>query len=644
VAFGTPGDDVLTGTSDDGFLEGLAGNDQIFGLAGDDALWGGSGADLLHGGDGLDTANYDVSSRNVSIDLATGACSGDAAGDQLVSIENFRGSNHNDQLGAAIAGGVLDGRDGDDRLYGNAGSDTLIGGSGADRLYGSSGNDRFIGGRTLYGGGEGGDGGDLLHGGGGFDTASYASSRHGVAIDLSTGAAAYGDAAGDTLVSIEGVIGSAYTDELSGGAVAEHFHCGAGNDRLLGRAGDDVLNGGKGADSLNGGAGSDFADYQGSSAAITIDLLNHLAAGGDAQGDALLSIENLSGSNLADQLAGDDGRNLIAGRSGDDLVLGNGGDDALSGEAGDDNLRGGDGDDTFDGGAGADTLVGGAGVDLASYAGSTSGVAVSLAGGTGEGGDAAGDILAGIENLVGSGSGAGDTLTGDLRANALSGGGGNDVLGGAAGADILKGGTGADRFAYAAIGDSTVGSAGRDIIADFAVGGPDRSVGDRCRRQCRQRQHRIRLRHRRLHRPPRRGAGGQLWRRPPGGVSRRERGHHGGCDHRGLCGPRADGGGFCAVGGARHDARVRMIPSFVHCYRIPAKFVLCYNASVTGVNVEFRVKVDRRSYLLVFFQHFPYRQCEWHSFFDIFCFPKDFGNVASGSMYQIRGYLSRLPV
>lgn len=180
------------------------------------------------------------------------------------------------------------------------------------------------------------------------------------------------------------------------------------------------------------------------------------------------SASNLSGSNLADQMAGDDGRNLIAGRSGNDLVLGNGGDDSLSGEAGDDNLRGGDGNDTFDGGAGADTQVGGADVDLASYAGSTSGVAVSVAGGTGEGGDTAGDILAGIENLVGSG--AGDTLTGDFRSNALSGGGGNDMLGGAAGADILKGGAGADRFAYAAIGDSTVGAAGRDIIADFAMG------------------------------------------------------------------------------------------------------------------------------------------------------------------------------
>ncbi|TSD85153.1 calcium-binding protein [Mycobacterium sp. KBS0706] len=454
----TPGDDVLTGTPEDDFLEGLAGNDQIFGLAGDDTLLGGPGADRLDGGAGIDTAAYDVSRIGVNVDLATGVCSGDATGDQLAGIENLRGSNYKDQLGAAAAGSLLDGGNGDDYLYGNAGDDRLIGGGGYDRLYGSSGDD------TLYGS----QGGDLMHGGGGFDTVSYAASWHNVAIDLSTGDALYGDAEFDTLVSIEGVIGSAYNDELSGGAVAERFQGGAGNDKLFGRAGDDVLNGGAGADALNGGAGLDFADYQGSLAAVTVDLLTHSGSGGDAQGDTLVSIENLAGSANSDHLIGDDLRNVFAGRADDDLLAGNGGNDALSGEAGNDTLHGDAGDDTLEGGAGADTLTGGAGADVASYAGSLAGVMVSLAGNTGEGGDAAGDALLGIESLVGSG--AGDTLIGDAGANGLSGGGGNDVLSGGTGADVLKGGAGTDRFVYAAIGDSTVGAAGRDIIADFAVG------------------------------------------------------------------------------------------------------------------------------------------------------------------------------
>src|SRR3546814_8834206 len=65
----------------------------------------------------------------------------------------------------------------------------------------------------------------------------------------------------------------------------------------------------------------------------------------------------------------------------------------------------GDGNDTLIGGSGADTLIGGAGSDTASYAGSSGGVTVDLAAGTGSGGDAQGDTLSGIENLTGSSQG-----------------------------------------------------------------------------------------------------------------------------------------------------------------------------------------------------------------------------------------------
>ena len=62
---------------------------------------------------------------------------------------------------------------------------------------------------------------------------------------------------------------------------------------------------------------------------------------------------------------------------------------------------------------------------------------------TGSGGDAAGDQLSLIENLVGSAFN--DALIGSEIVNRLDGGAGNDQLRGSAGADVLVGGAGAER-------------------------------------------------------------------------------------------------------------------------------------------------------------------------------------------------------
>jgi Ca2+-binding RTX toxin-like protein len=89
-------------------------------------------------------------------------------------------------------------------------------------------------------------------------------------------------------------------------------------------------------------------------------------------------------------------------------------------------------------------------------------------GGASSGGDAQGDTLTGIEQVMGSGFA--DSITGDAGANTLWGLAGDDVLTGGGGADTLKGGAGNDRFVYLAIGDSTVAAAGRDTITDFSTG------------------------------------------------------------------------------------------------------------------------------------------------------------------------------
>jgi len=68
-----------------------------------------------------------------------------------------------------------------------------------------------------------------------------------------------------------------------------------GNDQLYGDQGDDTLIGGTGSDTLDGGSGNNTASYDGSSAAVKIYLDEANAnSGGDADGDKLISIQNLS--------------------------------------------------------------------------------------------------------------------------------------------------------------------------------------------------------------------------------------------------------------------------------------------------------------------------------------------------------------
>ena len=151
---------------------------------------------------------------------------------------------------------------------------------------------------------EGGAGSDSLDGGMGIDTAVYRSSLQGVTIDMATGIGSGGEAEGDWLSGIENVTGSAFADTLTGDAL---------NNVLSGSDGDDVLQGGGGADSLDGGVGVDTAEYSSSAAAVSIDLATGVTSGGDAAGDQLTNIENVTGSAFADVITGDAGNNVLRG-------------------------------------------------------------------------------------------------------------------------------------------------------------------------------------------------------------------------------------------------------------------------------------------------------------------------------------------
>ena len=307
-------------------------------------------------------------------------------------------------------------------LTGGAGNDTLNGGTGADTLIGGTGNDTYV-----------------------VDNAG----------DVVTEAA---DEGTDTVQSTVSYTLGDNVENLT--LLGSGNLSGTGNavdNVITGNSGNNVLAGLGGADTLIGNTGTDTATYAVSLAGVNVSLTTGLGSGGDAEGDALANIENLTGSAFDDTLEGNGGNNVLAGGAGTDTVsyehalagvtvrlaltnaqntvgagsdtlsgfeniIGSAFNDTLTGNADANFITSLDGNDVLAGLGGADILDGGSGIDTATYAASSAAVNVSLVTGVGSGGDAEGDTLINIENLTGSGQG--DTLEGNGGDNVLAGGAG----------------------------------------------------------------------------------------------------------------------------------------------------------------------------------------------------------------------------
>jgi Ca2+-binding RTX toxin-like protein len=330
-----------------------------------------------------------------------------------------------------IVGGEIDntitGNDNGNALIAMGGNDTVFGGNGADRMAGGIGADSLIGGE-------------------GRDVASYRASAEAVFVSLLTGLTEGGEAQGDHLDGIEGLIGSANNDTLAGNNAANTLNGLAGDDSLVGNAGADVLVGGAGGDIIRGGRGTDTLMFDAASEGVTVDLVAGTGLGGDAEGDVYVRIERVIGTDNADHITG--------------TVFNN----RLFGGAGNDTLLGGNGDDIIDGGSGQDSLDGGAGTDTLDYTRSTVGVRVDMILLTAvEGIQEEGDTFTGFENIIGSAHD--DNLRGDTGANTLDGGDGSDTMFGRGGNDtfILRG------------NDSVYGGSEQDVVvidgdsADYLV-------------------------------------------------------------------------------------------------------------------------------------------------------------------------------
>ncbi|MEL6977657.1 MAG: cadherin domain-containing protein [Pseudomonadota bacterium] len=457
--FGGAGDDTLTGGAGNDVIDGGGGADRI--------VWNwGDGADVVNGAGGSDTVTlrgtptYPGASHFLVEDGATfnARTGGSASVSDIViststaaspthqdlswtvamttsNVENFVIESINEEVaqnvfvsgdfsatslavGGVSHANVWDGPGEYDAInyYGDASGNSFTvvngfgrfeGGDGADILTGGASNtDTFIAGA----------GGDTIDGGAGSrDHLSYENDTAGVTVNLATGAASDGLAAGDTISNIEQVTGGSGDDTLTigdlglapgqrgvarGGDGNDTLTGGAQFDTLYGGAGDDTFHLTAGGDQLFGSAlegtnvqGFDTVIVGGSTAGFELGLdgANHLsvididAADGDIGASMTLGMSEIRFTDLtvdvtdvsrvtASSLSADGTANVIVGGSDNESISAGGGNDVVFASGGADTVVGGTGDDIIFGGAGADEIRwaigdgvdivdGGAGVD-----------------------------------------------------------------------------------------------------------------------------------------------------------------------------------------------------------------------------------------------------------------------------------------
>lgn len=265
------------------------------------------------------------------------------------------------------------------RINGGGGADTIMAGTGDDVI-------------------EGGAGADYIDGGAGNNTASYGSSATGVRVNLMTGAASHGDAAGDRLFNIQNIYGTLARDVLVGDNQNNILDGVVGGDTLRGNGGNDILRSyGTGKLIAEGGGGNDRIELTTVSAALygyafTADCRIDGGAGYDTleltnsgtvvfQPTTVTAVEKIVVREGFNYNLTSDNATVAAGATlevdatalvANNRIIFDGtaeldGKFIFNGGAGKDIFRGGRGADVLNGGAEADVLTGGAGADVFEY-------------------------------------------------------------------------------------------------------------------------------------------------------------------------------------------------------------------------------------------------------------------------------------
>ncbi|HIF26202.1 MAG TPA: hypothetical protein EYG18_01795 [Micavibrio sp.] len=387
-----------TGTSGNDSFYSTIGSDTFIGGDGDDVFYYQLGGDdLFNGGNGSDTADYsnfdyaiwaklntnNFASTRYTTDLSSGTWVDIS---DYISIENITGTDYSDELYGDSNDNTITGGAGNDIIEGSSGDDILAGGTGNDELEGGSHDDEYH-----FNLGDGQDtfydisGTDLIRLGAGIVSSDLVFAYNGNDLEITiTGSS--GDKMtiighnGTGSTQIEKIVFS-NSSELDISLTASGT---SGNDTMTDTIGPDTLSGLDGDDTFyyemggydvfNGGNGSDTVSYANYDYAVwaTLSPSNYsstrydadLSSGTWVNINEYDSIENLTGSDYADDLFGDNSDNVLNGGAGNDHIEGKGGADTLIGGSGADNLEGDGGNDILYGGDGLDTLWGEAGDDV----------------------------------------------------------------------------------------------------------------------------------------------------------------------------------------------------------------------------------------------------------------------------------------
>jgi Ca2+-binding RTX toxin-like protein len=343
------------------------------------------------------------------VDPRQGIVIGGAGPDTLYGHDNVA-----DEINGRAGNDTLYGLKGEDALYGGDGDDVLDGGAGADDLFGGRGNDVYV-----------------------IDNAGDAVielARQGV----------------DTVRSAQGidllrypnvenaVITGAQARDISGhdGANTLDGSQNPAANRLIGRGGNDTYILGPG-DTISEYAGGGIDTAQ--SALIGLNLAS------------FSGVENITLTGALPLAAtGNSAANVIDGAQ-------NTAPNVLTGLGGNDTFIVGPGDTIVEVAGGGTDTVQSALIDLglAAYPGVQNAT------------------LLGALALNATGDAAANVLTGNAAANTLTGNGGGDIFIGLGGQDLMIGGPGADRFRFLAASDTAAG-ASRDVIQAFNAAGGDR--------------------------------------------------------------------------------------------------------------------------------------------------------------------------
>jgi serralysin len=310
-------------------VAGFDGNDTLTGADRSDTLEGGIGADILTGGDGNDLYIVDGATDTIN-ETDTGGSADEVRflGTRYTLADNVEllTGAHPRGLSQSLTGNSLDNRitsgEGGDQLSGGGGQDTLIGGRGDDR-YTVDADDLVV---------EAEDGGrDIVY------TASRTYAL-GANIEILVGAGSSGQTlTGNNLNNILLASEGSHSHVLQGGA---------GDDILAAFGGNDTLDGGAGRDELAGGAGNDIyivdrADETVSEAAgegideIWTSLSSFVLSAANVENltGMAASGQTLTGSSVANRIAGGAGSDVIAGGLGADTLIGGSGTDRYRGSA-----------------------------------------------------------------------------------------------------------------------------------------------------------------------------------------------------------------------------------------------------------------------------------------------------------------------